>query len=270
MNPHLRGGRVENHLGNPSQFTRPRFEPRSPRPQQSSSTRLAPTVGYGLCRRLQLQPIVHEQLNYELCFVNYCRLRAVQTTTVTAYSSRTTELRAVFRELLQLQPIVHERLNYELCFVNYCRLRAVQATTVTAYSSRTTELRAVFRELLTPGRDSNLNLPVIGSLLYYESTALEHAAPEAGIPPLIKSVSEGGLYLSPSARRMSCGPIAWSQQREISFVRVPEGVKTCCVVDSGTSRRGDDKGDNHHTSCSCCQQRSKRRKRGDKIHRLFV
>nr|CAD7204763.1 unnamed protein product [Timema douglasi] len=103
----------------------------------------------------------------------------------------------VFRRL-QLQPIVHEQLNYELCFVNYCELRSVQA------------------------------------------------------------------------RRMSCGPIAWSQQREISFDRVPEGVKTCCVVDSGTSRRGDDKGDNHHTSCSCCQQRFKRRKRGDKIHRLFV
>nr|CAD7573439.1 unnamed protein product [Timema californicum] len=76
-NPHLRGGRVENHLGkttpsspdrdsnldlpvlssraqhdkrreggepfrkSPSQFTRPRFEPRSPRPQQSSSTRIS-------------------------------------------------------------------------------------------------------------------------------------------------------------------------------------------------------------------------------------
>nr|CAD7259055.1 unnamed protein product [Timema shepardi] len=41
MNPHLRGGRVENHLGNHPQFTRPRIEPRSPRPQQSISTRLA-------------------------------------------------------------------------------------------------------------------------------------------------------------------------------------------------------------------------------------
>ncbi|CAG2060644.1 unnamed protein product [Timema podura] len=40
MNPHLRGGRVENHLGTP-QFTRPRFEPRSPRPRRSSSTLLA-------------------------------------------------------------------------------------------------------------------------------------------------------------------------------------------------------------------------------------
>nr|CAD7262805.1 unnamed protein product [Timema shepardi] len=33
VNPHLRGGRVEYHLGTPPpQFTRPRFEPRSPRP----------------------------------------------------------------------------------------------------------------------------------------------------------------------------------------------------------------------------------------------
>nr|CAD7199874.1 unnamed protein product [Timema douglasi] len=39
VNPNLRGGRVENHLGPPHpQFTRPRFEPRSPRPQQSSSS----------------------------------------------------------------------------------------------------------------------------------------------------------------------------------------------------------------------------------------
>nr|CAD7394443.1 unnamed protein product [Timema cristinae] len=37
VNPPLRGGRVKNHL----QFTRPRFEPRSPRPRQLSSTRLA-------------------------------------------------------------------------------------------------------------------------------------------------------------------------------------------------------------------------------------
>nr|CAD7268853.1 unnamed protein product [Timema shepardi] len=37
VNPHLRGGRVGNHLGkNHPQFTRPRFEPRSPRPQQPS------------------------------------------------------------------------------------------------------------------------------------------------------------------------------------------------------------------------------------------
>nr|CAD7257746.1 unnamed protein product [Timema shepardi] len=37
VNPHLRGGRVENHLGKTHpQFTRPRFEPRSPRPRQSS------------------------------------------------------------------------------------------------------------------------------------------------------------------------------------------------------------------------------------------
>nr|CAD7265582.1 unnamed protein product [Timema shepardi] len=37
MNPHFRGGRVENHLGkNHPKFTRARFEPRSPRPQQSS------------------------------------------------------------------------------------------------------------------------------------------------------------------------------------------------------------------------------------------
>nr|CAD7571936.1 unnamed protein product [Timema californicum] len=44
VDPHLRGGRVENHLGKaPPKFTRPIFEPRSPRPQQSSSTRLAPS-----------------------------------------------------------------------------------------------------------------------------------------------------------------------------------------------------------------------------------
>nr|CAD7399140.1 unnamed protein product [Timema cristinae] len=39
---HLRGGRVENHLGKTApSSSRPRFEPRSPRPQQSSSTRQA-------------------------------------------------------------------------------------------------------------------------------------------------------------------------------------------------------------------------------------
>nr|CAD7405255.1 unnamed protein product [Timema poppensis] len=36
VNPHLRRGRVENHLGKKPQFTRPRFGPRSPRAQQSS------------------------------------------------------------------------------------------------------------------------------------------------------------------------------------------------------------------------------------------
>nr|CAD7401942.1 unnamed protein product [Timema cristinae] len=39
VNPHLRGGRVENHLGKTT--PPPRFEPRSPRPQQSSATRQA-------------------------------------------------------------------------------------------------------------------------------------------------------------------------------------------------------------------------------------
>nr|CAD7429644.1 unnamed protein product [Timema monikensis] len=47
VNSHLRGGRVENHLGKTTpQFTRPRFEPRSTRPQQSSSTRQARLANY--------------------------------------------------------------------------------------------------------------------------------------------------------------------------------------------------------------------------------
>nr|CAD7408416.1 unnamed protein product [Timema poppensis] len=42
VNPHLRGGRVENRLGKTTPSSPvPRFEPRSPRPQQSSSTRQA-------------------------------------------------------------------------------------------------------------------------------------------------------------------------------------------------------------------------------------
>nr|CAD7401345.1 unnamed protein product [Timema poppensis] len=42
VNPHLRGGRVENHLGKTAPSSPDReFEPRSPRPRQSSSTREA-------------------------------------------------------------------------------------------------------------------------------------------------------------------------------------------------------------------------------------
>nr|CAD7199720.1 unnamed protein product [Timema douglasi] len=44
VNPHLRGGKVENHLGGKNQFTQARFEPRYPHPQQSSSTRLERNV----------------------------------------------------------------------------------------------------------------------------------------------------------------------------------------------------------------------------------
>nr|CAD7256407.1 unnamed protein product [Timema shepardi] len=43
VNPHLHGGRVENHLGKTTPSSPDQdFEPRSPRPQQSSSTRQAP------------------------------------------------------------------------------------------------------------------------------------------------------------------------------------------------------------------------------------
>nr|CAD7262314.1 unnamed protein product [Timema shepardi] len=47
VNPHLRGGRVENHLGKITpQFTRPRFEPRSLRPQQSSFNTTSALANY--------------------------------------------------------------------------------------------------------------------------------------------------------------------------------------------------------------------------------
>nr|CAD7262359.1 unnamed protein product [Timema shepardi] len=47
VNPHLRGGRVENHLGkNHPQFIRQRFEPRSPRPQQSSLNKTSVLANY--------------------------------------------------------------------------------------------------------------------------------------------------------------------------------------------------------------------------------
>nr|CAD7409833.1 unnamed protein product [Timema poppensis] len=47
VNPHLRGGRVENHLGKTTpQFTRPRFEPQSPRPQQSSFNTTSASANY--------------------------------------------------------------------------------------------------------------------------------------------------------------------------------------------------------------------------------
>nr|CAD7203778.1 unnamed protein product [Timema douglasi] len=47
VNPHLRGGRVENHLRRKKkQFTRPRFEPRSPRPQQSSFSTTSALANY--------------------------------------------------------------------------------------------------------------------------------------------------------------------------------------------------------------------------------
>nr|CAD7575154.1 unnamed protein product [Timema californicum] len=47
VNPHLRGGRVENHLGKTTpQVTRPRFEPRSPRPQQSSFNTTSALANY--------------------------------------------------------------------------------------------------------------------------------------------------------------------------------------------------------------------------------
>nr|CAD7195470.1 unnamed protein product [Timema douglasi] len=47
VNPHLRGRKVKNHLGkNHPQFTRPRFEPRSPRPQQSSFNTTSALANY--------------------------------------------------------------------------------------------------------------------------------------------------------------------------------------------------------------------------------
>nr|CAD7443745.1 unnamed protein product [Timema bartmani] len=53
--------------------------------------------------------------------------------------------------------------------------------------------------LTTPDRDSNLVLPVIGSLVYCESSALDHAATEAGY------LSYALMAISPSrARAKSC------------------------------------------------------------------
>nr|CAD7461100.1 unnamed protein product [Timema tahoe] len=49
--------------------------------------------------------------------------------------------------------------------------------------------------LITPDRDSNLDLPVIGSLVYCESNALDHAAIEAANP------SVGGLNLAQGSQR---------------------------------------------------------------------
>nr|CAD7261190.1 unnamed protein product [Timema shepardi] len=55
VNPHLRGGGVKNRLGTPRpQFTRPRVEPRTPRPQRLSSTRIAHT-----CRNIQEGEVIH-------------------------------------------------------------------------------------------------------------------------------------------------------------------------------------------------------------------
>nr|CAD7451329.1 unnamed protein product [Timema bartmani] len=69
VNPHLRGGRVENHLGKTTpQFTLPIFEPRSPRPRRSSSTRLAlhPTD-----IRTSISPSSAVELNTTSALANY-------------------------------------------------------------------------------------------------------------------------------------------------------------------------------------------------------
>nr|CAD7425505.1 unnamed protein product [Timema monikensis] len=42
-----------------------------------------------------------------------------------------------------------------------------------------------FRPLITPNRDSNPDLPVIGNPVYYESDALDHSVTAAGLTELI-------------------------------------------------------------------------------------
>nr|CAD7261449.1 unnamed protein product [Timema shepardi] len=45
------------------------------------------------------------------------------------------------------------------------------------------------KNLTTPDRDSNLNLPIIGSLVYCKSSVLDHAASEAGLIPIVYSLA---------------------------------------------------------------------------------
>nr|CAD7444305.1 unnamed protein product [Timema bartmani] len=60
--------------------------------------------------------------------------------------------------------------------------------------------------LCTPDRDSDLDLPVIGSLVYCESSALDHAATEA-----------------------ACRTIHWSSRREFTFSFVPSLNTRACA-----------------------------------------
>nr|CAD7259969.1 unnamed protein product [Timema shepardi] len=72
VNPYLRGGRVENHLGkNNPQFTRPIFEPRSPRPQQSSFNTTSALANYATeaeptLSSCEKRPQLHDELQGRL------------------------------------------------------------------------------------------------------------------------------------------------------------------------------------------------------------
>nr|CAD7596933.1 unnamed protein product [Timema genevievae] len=46
------------------------------------------------------------------------------------------------------------------------------------------------KNLNTPDRDSNLDLPIVGSLVYCESSALDHVASEASLIPIALVRSE--------------------------------------------------------------------------------
>nr|CAD7424202.1 unnamed protein product [Timema monikensis] len=63
--------------------------------------------------------------------------------------------------------------------------------------------------LYSPDRDSNLDIPILGSLVYCESSALDRATTEAGLvlPPLLRWTDCSWSQLPPLLRWMDC---SWS------------------------------------------------------------
>nr|CAD7432585.1 unnamed protein product [Timema monikensis] len=136
VNPHLRGGRVENHLGTPSS------------PDRDSNLDLLVLSGRSQHGK-RVSQLRHRGGWQHWTCSNYSHL-----------------LETFRREHLAGRPLGH------LLECNHIFVEGEWETIL----EKTT--------LCTPDRDLNLDLPIIGNLVYCESSVLDHAATEVDIPEI--------------------------------------------------------------------------------------
>nr|CAD7425312.1 unnamed protein product [Timema monikensis] len=77
------------------------------------------------------------------------------------------------------------------------------------------------KNLSTTSSDSNLNLPVIGSQVYCESSALDHAAIEADVSPMTKNVVTPRTPPSLYARSVHCTELTMGLNQVQNLLRSP-------------------------------------------------
>nr|CAD7200012.1 unnamed protein product [Timema douglasi] len=178
VNPHLRGARVGNHLGKP-----PLVHPTEIRTSISPSSAVKLNTTSALATEAVIDGIV------------YCESSALDHVATEADDRLVTRpllpLLVMFAPLDQFSrsrdvPSVFDRdiFSNELGSANYALARSLArqcghpvACALTRSLARLSGLGKTV--LSTPNRDSNLDLPVIGSLVYCESDALDHVATEA-------------------------------------------------------------------------------------------